>query len=166
MSDLAFLSPDRATAEASLRSPLERALARAPEGIDDISLTTGLLEVRGEVEGLSADGAEVLRLTPGRALVLCPFEKTAALRTTLRGRGFLVVDMTGGYAGMRVRGETAMRRVTDLDLDDLPSAGGLAHVQAIVLRDDEETFRIFVPQEYGHHVAHVVADALEGLIAE
>jgi hypothetical protein len=36
-------------------------------------------------------------------------------------------------------------------------------VQAIVLRDEGETFRFFFPQEYGHYVAEVVVDALEGL---
>lgn len=162
MSDLAFLAPDQAAEDAVRRSPLDRALAHAPAGIEDLSLATGVLEVRGEVADLAPDGCEVVRLTPGRALVLCAYGETAELRRKLRGR-FLAVDVTGGYAGLRVRGETVLRRVTDLDLASLPAVGALAHVQALVLRDDEETFRIFVPQEYGHHVAHVVADALEGL---
>jgi sarcosine oxidase gamma subunit len=164
VSDLAFLSPDQASGEAALRSPLERALAHAPEGLEDISLTTGKLEVRGDVDGLEADGFEVVRLTPGRALVLCDYERTARIRKKLR-KQFLTLDMTGGWAGLRLRGEALMRRVTDLDLADLPAAGALAHVQAIVLRDDEETFRVFVPQEYGHYVAEVIADALEGVTA-
>jgi sarcosine oxidase gamma subunit len=62
-----------------------------------------------------------------------------------------------------VPGEALLRRVTDLDLDDLPAVGALAHVQALVLREDEETFRVLFPQEYGHHVAEVLIDALEGL---
>ena len=165
MSELAFLSPDRATAEAVMRSPLERALARAPEGIEDISLETGVLEVRGEVEGLAGDGFELVQLTQERALVLCPFEDTAVLRATLRSRFRLVLDMTAAYAGLRVRGEIVMRRVTDLDLEEVPAVGALAHVQALVLRDDEATFRVFVPQEYGHYVAAVVADAAAGVSA-
>jgi sarcosine oxidase gamma subunit len=41
--------------------------------------------------------------------------------------------------------------------------GAVAHVQAYVLRDDAETFRLFFPQEYGHYLAEVVVDAAEGL---
>lgn len=165
MSELAFLSPDRATDEAVMRSPLERALAHAPEGIEDISLATGTLEVRGAVEELAGDGFEVVRLTPERAIVLCPYEEAAVLRATLRSRFRLVLDMTAAYAGLRVRGEAVLRRVTDLDLEELPAAGALAHVQALVLRDDGETFRVFVPQEYGHYVAEVIADAAAGVSA-
>ena len=162
MSDLGFLSPSRATDAAVWRSPLERALAHAPAEIEDVS-RTGKLEVRGDVASI-ADG-EVVRLTPRRALVLCPWEETTALRARLRSEGFHVVDQTAGYAGLRVRGATLMRRLTDLALDRLPAAGALAHVQAIVLRDDEHTFRIFVPQEYGDYVAEVVVDAAQGLVA-
>jgi heterotetrameric sarcosine oxidase gamma subunit len=162
VSDLGFLSPARATDEAVWRSPLERALGHAPAGIEDVS-RTGKLDVRGDVATI-AEG-EVVRLTPGRALVLCPWEETTALRARLRGEGLHVVDQTAGYAGLRVQGDTLMRRLTDLDLDELPAAGALAHVQAIVLRDDEQTFRVFVPQEYGHYVAEVVVDAAEGVVA-
>jgi sarcosine oxidase gamma subunit len=160
VSDLAFLSPDRATPEASARSPLERALARAPASVEDLSLATGVLDVRGAVE--SVEHGEVIRLTPTRALVLCDAARTAELRQKLRRR-FLTIDVSAGWAGLRVRGTTVLRRVTDLDLEDLPAVGALAHVQALVLRDDEETFRVFVPQEYGHFVAEVILDALEGL---
>jgi sarcosine oxidase gamma subunit len=162
VTDLGFLSPARATDEVVWRSPLERALAHAPAGVEDIS-RTGKLDVRGDVAAI-ADG-EVVRLTPNRALVLCPWEETTALRARLRGEELHVVDQTGGYAGLRLRGVTLMRRLTDLDLDELPAAGALAHVQAIVLRDDEHTFRVFIPQEYGHYVAEVVVDAAEGLVA-
>lgn len=160
MSDLGFLSPARAADDAVWRSPLERALAHAPAGIEDVS-RTGKLEVRGDVAAIT-DG-EVVRLTPERALVLCPWEETTAVRARLRGEGLYVVDQTAGYAGLRIQGQTLMRRLTDLDLDRLPAAGALAHVQAIVLRDGEDTFRVFVPQEYGHYVAEVVVDAAEGV---
>lgn len=160
MTDLGFLSPARAADDAVWRSPLERALAHAPAGIEDVS-RTGKLEVRGDVAAIT-DG-EVVRLTPERALVLCPWEETTAVRARLRGEGLYVVDQTAGYAGLRIQGQTLMRRLTDLDLDRLPAAGALAHVQAIVLRDGEDTFRVFVPQEYGHYVAEVVVDAAEGV---
>ena len=48
MSHLDFLSPDLATGDAVWRSPLERALAHAPEGIEDLT-RTAVLEVRGLV---------------------------------------------------------------------------------------------------------------------
>ncbi len=162
MSELGFLSPARATDEAVWRSPLERSLAHAPAGIEDVS-RTGILEVRGEVGHLDGDSFEVVELTPKRALVLCGFDEVPVLRAKLRRQFRAVLDQTAGYAGLRVRGATLMRRLTDLDLDDLPAVGALAHVRALVLRDDEHTFRVFVPQEYGHYVAEVVMDAAEGV---
>jgi heterotetrameric sarcosine oxidase gamma subunit len=161
LSDLGFLAPTRAAEEATPRSPLERALAHAPDEIDDLTLATGVLEVRGDVDEL-AEG-EVVRLTPARALVLCAAGETTALRAKLLPRFRTVVDVSAGWAALRVRGETALRRVTDLDLDGLPAVGALAHVQALVIRDEAETFRVLVPQEYGHHVAEVLVDAFEGL---
>jgi sarcosine oxidase gamma subunit len=158
---LDFLSPDRAAAEAVWRSPLERALQHAPSEIADISLT-GKLDVRGEVGSLKTRALEIVRLTPERALVLCDFTKTAEVRAKLSER-FYVVDLSATLAGLQIRGETLMRRLTDLDLDNLPAVGALAHVQAYVLRDDAETFRIFFPQEYGHYLAEVVIDAAKGV---
>ena len=161
MSHLDFLSPDLAAPDAVWRSPLERALAHAPDGIEDLS-RTGVLEVRGDVEGLDEGGGEVVTLTPDRAFVLCSFEDTAARRGQLAGDGRLVVDLSAGWAGLSFRGETVLRRLTDLDPAALPAVGAVAHVQALVLRDDAETFRLFFPQEYGHYVAEVVVDAAQG----
>lgn len=160
MSELGFLSPARATDEAVWRSPLERALAHAPLGIEDVS-RTGILEVRGDMDTIAT--GEIVRLTPSRALVLCPWEETTTLRAHLRRQGLHVLDQSAGYAGLRIQGPTVLRRLTDLDLDALPAVGALAHVQALVLRDDEHTFRVFVPQEYGHYVAEVAVDAAEGV---
>jgi sarcosine oxidase gamma subunit len=162
VSELSFLSPDLAAPEAEWRSPLERALAHAPEGIEDVS-RTGVLEIRGDLTGLEANGFETVKLTPERALVLCSYEETGVLRAKLRQQFRTVIDMSAAYAGLRVRGERLLRRLTDLDPEELPAVGALAHVQALVLRDEDETFRIFVPQEYGHYVAEVVVDAAEGL---
>jgi sarcosine oxidase gamma subunit len=162
VSHLDFLSPDLATADAVWRSPLERALAHAPAGIEDLS-RTGVLEVRGELDGLDPDGNEVVRLTPDRALVLCAFEDTGRLRTRLAGARRQVVDLSAGWAGLQVRGETLLRRLTDLELGSLPAMGVVAHVHALVIRDDEETFRLHFPQEYGDSVAEAAIDAAEGL---
>jgi hypothetical protein len=158
---LDFLSPDLAAPEAQWRSPLERALRHAPADISDISLT-GKLEIRGDVGTLRSRALEIVPITPKRALVLCDFTKTAEIRAKLAER-FLVIDVSAGLAGLQVRGETLMRRLTDLDLDALPAVGSVAHVQAYVLRDDGETFRLFFPQEYGHYLAEVVVDAAEGV---
>jgi sarcosine oxidase gamma subunit len=158
---LSFLSPDQASPEAVWRSPLERALADAPAEITDVSLT-GKLDVRGDIASLKTRALEIIRLTPERALVLCDFTRTAEVRAKLEER-FYVVDLSGTLAGVQVRGETVMRRLTDLDLTALPAVGNVAHVQAYVLRDDAETFRLFFPQEYGHYLAEVVVDAVEGV---
>jgi sarcosine oxidase gamma subunit len=162
MSHLDFLSPDLAAPEARWASPLERALAHAPAEMEDLS-RTGLLEVRGELDGLDAGGAEVVRLTPERALVLCSFEHAGRLRTRLAGARRQVFDLSAGWAGLQVRGETLLRRLTDLDLDALPAMGLLAHVHALVIRDEGETFRLYFAQEYGHSVAEAVVDAAEGI---
>ncbi len=159
---LDFLSPDLASSDAVWSSPLERALAHAPADVEDLS-RTGVLEARGELDGLDAGGAEVVRLTPDRALVLCPFEEAGRLRTRLAGAGRTVVDLSAGWAGLQVRGEALLRRLTDLDLDALPAMGSLAHVHALVIRDEDDTFRLYFPQEYGHSVTEVVLDAAEGL---
>jgi heterotetrameric sarcosine oxidase gamma subunit len=162
MTHLDFLSPDLAAPDARWASPLERALAHAPAGIEDLS-RTAVFDIRGEVTGIAADDAEVVRLTPDHALVLCPFEEAGRVRTRLAGARRLVVDLSAGWAGLRVQGETLMRRLTDLDLDALPAAGIVAHVHALVLRDEGETFRLYVAQEYGHSLAEAVIDAAEGL---
>jgi sarcosine oxidase gamma subunit len=159
MSHLDFLSPELATADAVWRSPLERAFAHAPEGLEDLT-RTAVFEVRGDIDELEG---EVVRLTPERAYVLCPFEEAGQVRTRLTGAGRLVVDVSAGWAGLRVRGEALMRRLTDLDLDALPALGTLAHVRALVIRDEGESFRIYFAQEYGHSVAEAVIDAAEGL---
>jgi hypothetical protein len=162
---LDFLSPDLATpdvaaAQGAWRSPLERALRDAPAEVSDISVT-GKLEIRGDVGTLKSRALEIVPVTAERALVLCDFTKTGEIRAKLAER-FLVSVMSAALAGLQVRGETAMRRLTDLGLDDLPAAGSVAHVQAFVLRDEGELFRLFFPQEYGHYLAEVVVDAVEG----
>ena len=160
--ELEFLSPDRAGSEAVWRSPLERALREAPETVEDLS-KLGKVEVRGSVDELDAAGFELVAITPRRALALCDPKRTADVRRRLSEQADFVVDLSAAYAGVRVRGETLMRRLTDLDLGRLPAVGPLARVQALILRDDEETFRFFFPQEYGDYVAEVVVDALAGL---
>ena len=74
--------------------------------------------------------------------------------------------MTCSLAGLGLEGERLLRRLTDLDLDALPTAGGFARVSAIVIRDEGERFRAYFAQELGHYVAEVVLDAMAGLANE
>jgi hypothetical protein len=163
MSELEFLSADTAEGgsgfEPVFRSPLERALRNGPPDVQDVS-RTGKIEVRGEVGLL--DEEQVVRIHSRRALVLCDYDEAAAVRERLRARFDHVVDMTSALAGLRVRGERLLRRLTDLDLDALPATGSVAHVPAIVVRDGD-AFRIFFPQEYGHYLAEVAVDAAADL---
>ena len=159
MSDLAFLSPGRAAAEAVWRSPLERALGGAPPDISDLSLT-GKIEIRGDLPR-SITGGELVRITPTRGLVLCDFTKAVELLEKL-SEDYLATDVSATLAGLSVRGEAAMRRITDLDLDALPAAGAVSHVQAVVTRDGD-SFALWFGQEYSDYLAEVVIDAWEGL---
>lgn len=163
---LEFLSPGLARTDDDFvpvqRSPLERALRAAPPDVRDLSLI-GKLEVRGELEGLDAgDGIEIVSITPDRALVLCPAKDVERHVQHLRDRGASVVDMTSALAGIQVKGERLLMRLTDLDLEALPAVGAVARVPATVLRQGDE-FRIFFPQEYGDYVAEVVLDTAAGL---
>ncbi len=160
MSELAFLSPDRVRSvdlfDPRFASPLARVLA-GTEVVRDLS-HLGKIEVRGDVDTIDVD-AEVVRITPRRALVLCAYEHCADLRARLPGT---VIDMTGALAGLELEGEQPMRRLTDLDLEALPAAGKVAEVPALVLRDGPR-FRVFFPQEFAHYVGEVVLDVLEGI---
>jgi hypothetical protein len=130
--------------------------------VEDLSLQ-GIIEVRGDLDLVRADeGEELVRLSPRRGFLFTdhePFEAAARLREA----GVLAYDATGALAGLGLEGEQLMRRLTDLDLDRLPAAGPFARVSALVLRDEGERFRVYVPQELGHDVALAVLDAIAGL---
>lgn len=159
MSELAFLSPGRASVEAVWRSPLDRALRDAPPEISDLSLT-GKIEIRGDLPE-SVKGGELVRITPTRGLVLCDFTKTIDLLEKL-SQDYSAIDASATLAGLSVRGEAVMRRITDLDLDTLPAVGAVSHVQAVVTRDGD-SFALWFGQEYSDYLAEVVIDAWEGL---
>lgn len=158
MTVLDFLSP--ALAAPAPRSPLARPLDGS--GLRDLSLVYGVLDVRGSLEELEIEGVEIVRLSPGRSLVLCPYADTPGLAAWLAARERVAVDVSGGFAGLELEGERVMRRLTELPLDRLPAVGGVAHVSAVLLRDGER-FRLFFRQEYADYVAEVVVDALEGI---
>jgi hypothetical protein len=159
---LAFLSPASCEPEA-LASPLRRALEGAREPwLRDLSFQ-GKVEVRGDLDELELEARdELVRLTPHRGLLLVDEDPLDAVER-VRTQGLLAYDMTGALAGLALEGERLMWRLTDLDLDALPTAGSFARVGAILVRDEGERFRVYFPQELGHYVAEVVLDAIEGL---
>lgn len=157
---LGFLSPSRCAPEA-LASPLRRALAHAPASVRDLSLE-GKVELRGDVDRVELQpGEELVRFSPRRSLLLTDDPLGAVERA--RAAGLLAYDLSGSLAGLALEGERLMRRLTDLDLGRLPAAGPFARVAAVVLRDEGERFRVYLPQELAHDVAEAVLDVLAGL---
>lgn len=178
MRSLDFLSPSRCPA-GTTTSPLRRALdtvsdtaSRNDAGsssagvrhrlLEDLSLD-GKLELRGDLDLVRPEeGEELVRLSPRRGFLLTPHDPGETTER-IRAQGVLAYDATAAWAGFALEGERLMRRLTDLDLDALPAAGPCARVAAIVLRDQAERFRVYVPQELGHDVAVAVLDAAAGL---
>jgi hypothetical protein len=158
----AFLSPTRC-AEGTTTSPLRRALEHAdPASVRDLSLE-GIVEVRGNVDAVSAGaGEELVRLSPRRAFLFTA-DDPADVAERLYATGVLAYDATGALAGVAIADERVMRRLTDLDLDRIPTAGPFAHVTALFRRGSEGWFHVYVQQELGHYVAEAVLDAVAGL---
>ena len=159
---LAFLSPTRC-ADGTITSPLRRALEGAdPQQVRDLSLE-GIVEVRGDVGSVTAEGGEeLLRLSPRRAFLFTGADPVAVVER-LRAGGALAYDATGVYAGIAIADERVMRRLTDLHLDSIPTAGPFAHVTALFRRGADGWFHVYVHQELGHYVAEAVLDAIAGL---
>jgi hypothetical protein len=159
---LAFLSPTRC-AEDTTTSPLRRALEGAdPALVRDLSLE-GIVEVRGDVDTVTPEaGEELLRLSPRRAFLFTDADPVEVV-DRVRAAGALAYDATGAYAGVAIRSEQVMRRLTDLDLEAIPTGGPFARVTALFRRDADGWFRIYVPQELGHYVAEAVLDVSRGL---
>jgi heterotetrameric sarcosine oxidase gamma subunit len=193
MTELAFLSPDRAEAtdrfKPILKSSMERRLAEASaefaerdgwlvatkvRGDESLSLKVrdvsagSKIEVHGDVDRIDAgEGTDVVEVTPDRALVFCSYAGGAEVRRQLAEHFDTVLDLTAALAGLEVEGPgatTVMRRITEHDLDDLPAAAPVSHVgPCFLMRVAEERYRIFFPQEYGHYLWEVVVDAAEPL---
>lgn len=157
-----FLSPSRC-AEGTVTSPLRRALDGAdPAAVRDISLE-GVVEIRGNVDAATPGaGEELVRLSPGRAFFFTD-DDPADVVERVRAAGALAYDATGALAGMAIASEQVMRRLTDLDLGQIPTAGPFARVTALFRRDADGWFCVYVQQELGHHMAEAVLDALAGV---
>jgi hypothetical protein len=127
---------------------------RHVDGIDDVS-HLGKWEIRGDSSSLKpGDGEELIRISADRALLV----------GDRRPDGHRVYDMTAALAAFEVEGEELMRRLTELDLDELPAIGSILRgTPALIERRDGERFRLFVPQELGHYVAETVVDLARGV---
>jgi hypothetical protein len=158
----AFLSPSRSAPD-TLASPLRRALEDADPGVvRDVSLE-GVVEIRGDVDAVSPGaGDELVRLSSGRAFLFTEGDP-AEVVDRVRGTGALAYDATGALAGMAIANEQVLRRLTDLDLERIPTAGPFARVTALFRRDADGWVRVYVQQELGHYVAEAVVDAIAGL---
>ena len=128
----------------------------------DLSLD-GVVELRGNVDAVTPGaGEELVRLSPRRAFLFTD-DDPADVAERVRAAGALAYDATGALAGIAIASEQVMRRLTDLDLERIPTAGPFAHVTALFRRDADGWFRVYVQQELGHYVAEAVLDALAGL---
>ena len=158
----AFLSPSRSAPD-TLASPLRRAFEGAdPSVVRDVSLE-GVVEIRGDVDAVSTiAGDELVRLSSRRAFLLTEGDP-AEVVDRVRGTAALAYDATGALAGMAIANEQVLRRLTDLDLERIPTAGPFARVTALFRRDADGWVRVYVQQELGHYVAEAVVDAIAGL---
>jgi hypothetical protein len=163
VSTLDFLSPSRCQ-PGTTASPLRRALDGADPGVVTDLWLDGKVEIRGEVELVEPlPGEQLVRLTPRRGYLFTS-DDPADVVARLREVGVFAYDATGALAGIAIEGEQLMRRLTDLDLDELPAAGPLlSRVPAIFIRDEGERFRVYVPQELSHDVGMAVLDMARGL---
>lgn len=157
----AFLSPSRC-GEGTTTSPLRRALDGAdPEAVRDLSLA-GIVEIRGDVVAVAARaGEELVALSPRRAFLFTGGDP-ADVAARVRAAGARAYDATGALAGIAIASEQVVRRLTDLDLDSIPTAGPFARVTALFRREDG-WIHVHVAQELGHYVAEAVLDTLAGL---
>ena len=128
---------------------------RHVDGIDDVSHLRKW-EIRGDASSVRLEeGEELIRISPDRALLVGARRRPDAQR---------VYDMTAALAAFEVEGEDLMRRLTELDLDELPAIGSILRgTPALIERRGGDRFRLFVPQELGHFVAETVVDLRRGL---
>jgi hypothetical protein len=161
---LAFLSP-ASCAQGTVTSPLRRALEGADPGrVRDLSLE-GIVELRGNLDAVvAAPGEELLRLSSRRGFLFTAADPAEVVER-LRAGGTLAYDATAAYAGVAIADAQVLRRLTDLDLDAIPTAGPFAHVTALFRRGADGWINVYVHQELGHYVAEAVLDAIAGLQA-
>jgi glycine cleavage system aminomethyltransferase T len=130
-------------------------------GIADLS-HLAKFEVRGEsVPPDGGEGAVWHRISPRRALALCPFAQADWMRDRLERAFAFVLDQTAAFAILALVGPQArlvMRRLTHLH--EFPASGDVAHVGSHVLEQTDGYWIVF-PQEFGHYLWEVAVDAAE-----
>ncbi len=187
MTTLDFISIDKAERSDRfhpvLKSPMHRRLTEAGavfEERDGWLVAThvpgqdrhriAIRDVTASYRVEEGDGSLDIEFGDGEYGVLPPTGKGQTLVAGYRAgagaprEGFL--DTSAAWGAIEVDGSgasTVMRRLTELDLDDLPVIGALAHVRALIARPGDERYLIVIPQEYGHYGWEAVVDAAHPL---
>jgi hypothetical protein len=120
----------------------------------------------GELEFLHADPANAAWRSPLRRALASAPEGIRDVTSEVDPEEVRALGPAAGVAGIEVESPVARRvlaRMTDLDLDALPSIGAVAHVRALVTHRGGNRYRLWFPQEYSDHVAAVVLDTRAGL---
>ena len=183
MSTLDFISIDRTEYSDRfhpvLKSPLHRRLTEAGAefeerdgwlvathvpgqdrhriAIRDVTASYRVEEGDGATHIEFGDGEHGVRPPTGDGQTL-----VASYRTGVGGARQGFTDMSAAWGAIEIDGpgsSTVMRRLTELDLDELPLVGSLAHVRALIARPGDERYLILIPQEYAHYLWEAVVDA-------
>ena len=154
MSGLEFLSVDEARPDGRFRplarSPMERRLREAGAEFEERDGRLVATRVPGEEKHLVA--IRDVTHDPSNRLLLGGVSEPPETPA-----GFAAIEIAGPGAGM------ALRRLTEMPLDDLPAVGAVAHIRCWVFREREDAYRLLFEQEYGHYLWDVVLDAAEPL---
>ena len=133
---------------------------RGPRWFEDLSATRQSSKSAASSRVSPREGEELVRLSPRRGFLFTPDDPFDAV-ARVRDSGVLAYDATGALAGSRSRASSSCA-ASRTRPRRLPPAGPFSRVSAIVLRDEGERFRVYVPQELGHDVALAVLDAARG----
>ncbi|MGZ8782798.1 MAG: hypothetical protein ACXWZB_04805 [Gaiellaceae bacterium] len=119
----------------------------------------GKVELRGDVASFEAE--RIARLTPRRAIVLCP--DAPALVARARAAGLRAYDVSGALTAIPVESDALLRRLTEVEVDAPTAAPVAGDVTALIFPLGDERYELYVPRELAEYVADVVADLREGL---
>jgi hypothetical protein len=119
-----------------------------------------------ELEFVAADPSSPAWRSPlSRALATAP-EWIRDVSALVDGTAVAALGPAAGIAGIELESGAAprlLRRLTDLDLDELPAVGAVAHVRTLVVSGAGDRYRLWFPQEYSDSMAEIVLDAAAGL---
>ena len=119
----------------------------------------GKLEVRGGAPPQELPDRAVVEVGPERWIVLCVWERRAAVAEELAADGRrLVLDLSGAWTLLVLAGPEAERLLRRLGpIAAVPGAGPIAAVPGRVTRRGELLW-VLVPAEFAQHVWDVCAD--------